>query len=117
MEAMTSSNSSAADSPDEFARMSGQARTAADFLKALAHESRLLILCVLAEGERSVGDLERILAMRQPAVSQQLARLRADGLVTTRRQGKIVYYSLASERARVIVAAVHDAFCVEVGEK
>lgn len=101
----------AADLPESFARMSAQARDAADFLKALAHESRLLILCLLADNEKSVGDLERILGLRQPAVSQQLARLRTDGLVSTRREGKIVYYSLASEEARVIIAAVHAAFC------
>jgi DNA-binding transcriptional ArsR family regulator len=111
MDAMTPSSRPTADLPDAFARMSDQAGRAADFLKALAHESRLMILCILAEGEKSVGDLERVLVMRQPAVSQQLARLRTDGLVTTRRQGKIVYYSLASEPARVIIAAVHEAFC------
>ena len=104
-------------SPDAFARMSAQARSATDFLKALAHESRLMILCLLAEGEKSVSDLERILGMRQPAVSQQLARLRSDGLVTTRRECKIVYYSLASEQARVIIGAVHDAFCRPAAEE
>jgi len=105
------------DAPDAFVRMSEQARSAAGFLKALAHESRLLILCLLAEGEKSVGDLERILGLRQPAVSQQLARLRNDGLVVTRRDGKIVYYSLASEQARVIIAAVHAAFCAPAAEQ
>ena len=106
-----------ADSPDAFARLSAQARHAADFLKALAHESRLMILCILAESEKSVGDLERILGLRQPAVSQQLARLRNDGLVTTRREGKIVYYRLASERARRIIGAVHDTFCGPAAER
>ncbi len=88
-----------------------QARKAADFLKALSHETRLMILCILTDGEKSVGDLERLLDLRQPVVSQQLARLRADGLVATRREGKIIYYSLASEEARCIVGAVHAAFC------
>ena len=92
-------------------RMAEKARRAADFLKALAHENRLLILCILAEGEKSVGDLERTLGLRQPAVSQQLARLRTDGLVATRRNGKVVYYSLASKRARAVIGAVHEAFC------
>lgn len=110
---MAPSNRPSDDSPDVFARMSAQARSAADFLKALAHENRLMILCLLADGEKSVGDLERTLGLRQPAVSQQLARLRTDGLVATRREGKIIYYSLASERARAIVQAVHDAFCGE----
>jgi DNA-binding transcriptional ArsR family regulator len=114
---MTPSSRPPAESPDAFARMSEQAGSAADFLKALAHESRLMILCLLAQGEKSVGDLERLLAMRQPAVSQQLARLRTEGLVTTRREGKVIYYSLASEQARRIIGAVHDAFCGPVAEQ
>lgn len=95
----------------ELERVAGNARRASDFLKALAHESRLMILCILAEGEKSVGELEDLLSLRQPTVSQQLARLRADGLVTTRRDGKAIYYSLASEEARVIIGAVYDVFC------
>ena len=92
-------------------RMSDKAKRAADFLKALAHENRLMLLCILAEGERSVSELEKMLELRQPTVSQQLARLRIDGLVTARRDGKTIYYSLASEEARVIVGAVYDVFC------
>lgn len=92
-------------------RMLGNAKRASEFLKALAHESRLLILCILAEGEKSVSELEEILSLRQPTVSQQLARLRMDGLVLTRRDGKAVYYSLASEEARVVIGAVYDVFC------
>ena len=92
-------------------RISGNARRASEFLKALAHESRLLILCILAEGEKSVSQLEDILNLRQPTVSQQLARLRADGLVSTRRDGKVIYYNLASEEARVVIGAIYDVFC------
>jgi DNA-binding transcriptional ArsR family regulator len=92
-------------------RMAGNAERAAEFLKALAHQSRLLILCILAEGEKSVGELEDFLALRQPTVSQQLARLRAEGLVATRRDGKTIYYRLASEEARTVIAAVYDVFC------
>lgn len=95
----------------ELARMAGNARRASDFLKALAHESRLLMLCILAEGEKSVGELEQILELRQPTVSQQLARLRADGLVSTRRAGKTIYYSLASTEARAVIGAIYDVFC------
>ncbi len=91
----------------------GQARAASDFLKALAHESRLLILCLVAERERSVTELETILALRQPAVSQQLARLRMDGLVTTRREGKAIYYSLADDEVRRIMGLLYDIFCRE----
>jgi DNA-binding transcriptional ArsR family regulator len=92
-------------------RMADNARQASDFLKALAHEHRLMILCLLAEGERSVGELERFLDLRQPTVSQQLARLRANELVSTRRDGKTIYYRLASDEARTIVGAVYDVFC------
>ena len=97
--------------PRELDRMAENSRRATDFLKALAHESRLLMLCILAEGEKSVGELEEILALRQPTVSQQLARLRADGLVATRRDGKTIYYSLASEEARVVIRAIYEVFC------
>jgi DNA-binding transcriptional ArsR family regulator len=96
---------------DELEQIGEKARRAADFLKALAHESRLLILCILAEGEKSVTELEHILALRQPTVSQQLARLRTDGLVSARREGKTIYYSLASEEARVIIGAIYEVFC------
>jgi len=88
-----------------------KARRAADFLKALAHETRLMILCILSQGEKSVSELEEMLSLRQPTVSQQLARLRADGLVTTRRDGKAIHYRLASEEARVVIGAVYDMFC------
>ena len=99
------------DRSNELERMVGNAKRASDFLKALAHESRLMILCILAEGEKSVSELEDILSLRQPTVSQQLARLRADGLVSTRRDGKVIYYSLASDEARTIIGAIYDVFC------
>jgi ArsR family transcriptional regulator len=92
------------------ARRMEVAREASDFLKALAHEGRLLILCHLADGERSVTELERLLSQRQAAVSQQLARLRFEGLVTTRREGKTVYYSLADERTRRLIGVMLDLF-------
>ena len=88
-----------------------------DFLKALAHESRLVMLCILAEGEKSVSELEHELNLRQPTVSQQLARLRTDGLVSTRRDGKVIYYSLASEDARTIIGAIYDVFCKKVRKR
>ncbi|MDP2355011.1 MAG: metalloregulator ArsR/SmtB family transcription factor [Beijerinckiaceae bacterium] len=87
------------------------AREASDFLKALAQESRLLVLCLLAEKERSVSELEAILSIRQSALSQQLARLRYDDLVTTRRDGKQIYYSIADEDVRRVISVVYDIFC------
>ncbi len=87
------------------------AQEASEFLKALAHEARLVILCLLAEGEKSVSEIEQILDLRQPAVSQQLARLRADNLVDTRRDGKNIYYSLSRPEVRQVIEALHQAFC------
>lgn len=99
---------------NELDRMVDNAKRASDFLKALAHESRLMILCILAEGEKSVSELEDLLSLRQPTVSQQLARLRADGLVSTRRDGKAIYYKLASEEARIVIGAIYDVFCRKI---
>src|SRR5262249_31135833 len=97
--------------PGEAKRMAAKAKRAAAFLKALAHQNRLMILCILSQGEKSVSELEEMLSLRQPTVSQQLARLRAEGLVATRRDGKPIFYSLASEEARVVVGAVYEMFC------
>ena len=97
-------------------RMAARAREASDFLKALAHELRLMILCDLLHGERSVGELEALLSRRQSTVSQQLARLRLEGLVSARRDGKTIYYSIASDKARSIIGALYHSFCgVELG--
>jgi DNA-binding transcriptional ArsR family regulator len=91
--------------------MLDRARQASEFLKALSHESRLMILCLLCEGEKSVSDLEALLSLRQSAVSQHLARLRLDGLVEAKREGKTVYYSLANDDLPTILAAVYEVFC------
>ena len=96
---------------DDLDLMVENARAASEFLKALSHESRLLLLCILSEGERSVGELESILGERQSTVSQQLARLRLEGLVETRRDGKTIYYSLASKKVRIVLEALYSAFC------
>jgi DNA-binding transcriptional ArsR family regulator len=101
----------AASAMPDFDRLMAKARKAADFLKALSHENRLLLLCLLSEKERSVSDLETALSLRQPTVSQQLARLRSEGLVTTRREGKTIYYSLADEDVRQVIALVYSIFC------
>lgn len=98
----------------ELDKLMRRARDASDFLKALSHESRLLLLCLLAEGERSVTELENILSLRQPTVSQQLARLRFDGMVTTRRDGKTIYYSLANDDVRQVISVIYDIFCEPV---
>jgi DNA-binding transcriptional ArsR family regulator len=97
--------------PADARRMADQAKRAADLLKSLAHESRLMIVCILSQGEKSVSELEQMLSLRQPTVSQQLARLRADGLVTARRNGKAIHYRLANEEVRAVVGALYQVFC------
>lgn len=93
------------------ADMTTHAQNAADFLKALSHEGRLMILCHLNGGEKSVTELERLLDSRQAAVSQQLARLRLEGLVSARREGKAIYYSIQDPRVRRTIALMYDMFC------
>lgn len=85
-----------------------QARQATGMLKALSHEGRLLMLCLLAEGEKSVSEIEALMAMPQAAVSQQLARLRGDGLVASRREGRSIYYSIARADVTKLISALHD---------
>ncbi|MCJ7875047.1 metalloregulator ArsR/SmtB family transcription factor [Phaeobacter sp. J2-8] len=91
--------------------MTANATRAANFLKAIGHEGRLMILCHLATGEKSVTELEALLSARQAAVSQQLSRLRLEGLVTPRRDGKAIYYSLSDDRPRKIMEVIYDMFC------
>jgi len=105
------------ESSPQLEKMFGKARRASDFLKALAHETRLLLLCLLSERERSVTELEQILSLRQPTVSQQLARLRLDGLVTTRRDGKTIYYRINDDDIRRVISVVYDIFCRDGKEK
>ena len=96
---------------DEVNELVRNAQKASDFLKALSHEGRLMILCHLVEGERSVAELEQLLAVRQSTVSQMLARLRLEGLVQTRREGKAIYYSLNDDRARRLLEIIYEMFC------
>ena len=98
-------------SDDEMDKMITNATTASNFLKAISHEGRLMILCHLVTGEKSVTELEELLSARQAAVSQQLSRLRLEGLVTPRREGKTIFYSLTDERPRQILEVVYDLFC------
>jgi DNA-binding transcriptional ArsR family regulator len=106
------------ETPAQFEKLLEQARKASDLMKALSHEGRLLILCLLAEGEKSVSELEAIMDMPQAAVSQQLARLRFDRLVNTRRDGRIIYYSIASEEVSRVIETLYGLFCAPVrGDK
>ncbi|WP_170582912.1 ArsR/SmtB family transcription factor [Ruegeria arenilitoris] len=100
-------------SRDDMDRMAANATRASNFLKAISHEGRLMILCHLVSGEKSVTELESLLSARQAAVSQQLSRLRLEGLVTPRREGKAIYYSLADDRPRKMLETVYELFCDE----
>ena len=102
---------------DEMDRMVENATRASNFLKAISHEGRLMILCHLVSGEKSVTELESLLSARQAAVSQQLSRLRLEGLVVPRREGKVIYYRLADERPRRILELVYELFCAEDAEE
>ena len=88
-----------------------QADNAAVLLKAMGHSRRLMILCHLLAGEKSAGALERLVGLRQSALSQHLAKLRGDGLVRARREGQSVYYALADNGPREVIEVLHDVYC------
>lgn len=96
---------------DELDLIVDKATVASSFLKAISHEGRLMILCHLVTGEKSVTELEALLSARQAAVSQQLSRLRLEGLVVPRRDGKAIYYRLADDKPRKILECVYGLFC------
>lgn len=83
---------------------------AAGLLKSLANEDRLLLLCQLVSGEKAVSELERLTGIRQPTLSQQLGVLRNEGLVTTRREGKWIFYSVSSRNVMAMLATLHHLF-------
>lgn len=91
--------------------MQASADRAVDLLKALGNRNRLMILCQILAGERSVGDLAQSIGMRDTAVSQQLALLRKDGLVRARREGQTIFYSLASTEAEQVIRTLYDIYC------
>ena len=91
--------------------MRGAADDASGLLRALANRHRLLILCRLVDGERSVGDLAAALDIRDSTVSQHLALLRKDGLVRTRRDGQTIWYAISSAPARAVLEALYRSYC------
>lgn len=98
-------------SPDEVAVLHEQARKASELMKALSHETRLMILCLLNEQEMSVSEIEEIVGLPQATVSQQLARLRLDRFVETRRDGRTVYYRIIDKQVGAIVESLYEIFC------
>ncbi|WOD11354.1 metalloregulator ArsR/SmtB family transcription factor [Pseudomonas sp. NyZ704] len=94
-------------------RLQQAADKALTLLKALGNRDRLMLLCHLAEGERNVGELEATLGIVQPTLSQQLGVLRREGMVTTRREGKQIFYRIASAEALAIIETLYQLFCAE----
>lgn len=98
------------------AQMQAAAREACGLMKVLSNPDRLMILCHLSQGEARVGELEEALGIVQPTLSQQLTVLREEHLVTTRRDGKNIHYSLASPRALAVIETLYVQFCLESKE-
>jgi DNA-binding transcriptional ArsR family regulator len=95
----------------DFDAMRRNATAAVNLLKGLANESRLMIMCVLSEGEISVGQLNERIQLSQSALSQHLAVLREQNLVQTRRESQTIYYSLSDSAAMDIIELLHDVYC------
>ena len=95
----------------EIAAMEAAADQASDLLKALSNRHRLLIICQLIDGERSVGDLAQFLGLRDSTVSQHLALLRRDGLVSARRDAQTIYYSIESDPAHELLKTLYQVYC------
>ena len=88
-----------------------KAGEAADFLKSMANDRRLIVLCELAKGERTVGELEAVAGLSQSALSQHLAKLREAKLVETRREAQTIYYSLANPGVKRLIDVLYDLYC------
>lgn len=101
----------------QVARLRGSAVRVTDLLKAMANPSRLMILCQLAEGEKSVGEMESVVGLSQSGLSQHLAVLRRKRIVATRREAQSIYYSLASKEVEEIMAALYRVFCAKVSKR
>lgn len=92
-------------------KMKASAALAARLMKVLSNPDRLMLLCQLSLGEKRVGELEEILGIMQPTLSQQLTVLREEELVSTRRDGKHIYYQIASPQAMAVMAVMYQQFC------
>jgi len=92
-------------------KMKASAGNACRLMKVLSNPDRLLLLCQLSQGEKRVGELEEILGILQPTLSQQLTVLRDEELVTTRRDGKSIYYQIASPQALAVMNVLFELFC------
>lgn len=92
-----------------------QASEASEILKAMSHEGRLLILCMLLDGEKTVSEIEEAVGLAQATVSQHLMRLRLDRLLASRREGRLIYYRINDDRVSAIISTLHEQFCKSRG--
>ena len=92
-------------------KMANAAQKASDLMKTLGHKDRLMVLCHLASGEKSVGQLAGLLDIPQSPLSQHLARMRKESLVNTRREAQTIYYSIASGDAGRFIELMHELYC------
>ncbi|MBU0901416.1 metalloregulator ArsR/SmtB family transcription factor [Pseudomonas sp. MIL19] len=99
------------ETPFDIQQLRANAEAAGQLLKALGNPDRLLLLCQLSQGERNVSELEALLGIQQPTLSQQLAVLRREGLVETRREGKLIYYCISSPAALAVINTLYQVFC------
>lgn len=99
----------------DFEKLRVSAEIATDLLKVMANSDRLMLLCQLSQGEKSVGELEAILGIKQPTLSQQLTVLRKAALVSTRREGKNIYYAISNSSALAIMNVLYQEICMKSG--
>ncbi|MBT5570531.1 MAG: winged helix-turn-helix transcriptional regulator [Alphaproteobacteria bacterium] len=99
--------------PSAIEAIEDKAELASRLLKSLANEKRLLIFCHLITGEKSVGELEKLVGLSQSALSQHLARLRRESLVSTRREAQTIYYTVTSHEAQAILATLYELYCAD----
>lgn len=97
--------------PLELAQMQTAAGAACKLMKVLSNSDRLMILCQLSKGEMRVGEIEALLGIEQPTLSQQLTVLREEGLVVTRRDGKHIFYKIQSPKALAVIEVLYEQFC------
>ena len=100
----------------EMDEMFSQARDATEMLKVMSHEGRLLILCVLLDGEKSVGEIEESVGLAQATVSQHLSRLRLDRILATRREGRQIYYRIVDNKVTTLISTLYSLFCKKSGK-
>lgn len=98
-------------SPSDIDDMFVQAQAASELLKALSHEARLLIMCVLVEGEKSVSEIEETIGLPQATVSQHLSRLRLENLIVARRDGRQIYYRILDTKVATLISTLHTLYC------